>query len=117
MLELDRVRRIEVALIARVSAFGRLDVPKIFASRRDEFAWVALHFLGVKLGKNEPKFAVDDLPEMPTEEPQRTAEALRRALPFLMKLQRFEARAVAKRDRGVRALVPRKALRANTTKE
>jgi hypothetical protein len=39
-LELDRVRRFKVAFIGRVSAFGRLDPGKIFASRRDEVAWV-----------------------------------------------------------------------------
>jgi len=117
LLDLERVRRFEVALIGRVSAFGRLDVPRIFASIRDEVAWVALHFLGARLRKSEPRFAVDDLPEMPTEEPQRTSEGPRRALPFLLRLQRFEARAVAKRDRGIRALALRKALRANTSKD
>jgi hypothetical protein len=115
MLDLERVRRFEVALIARVSAFGRLDVPKIFASIRDEVAWVALHFLGAKLRKNEPKFAVDDLPEMPTEEPQRTAEAVRRALPALLRLQRYEARAAARRDRAVRELALSQCLVNDTT--
>jgi hypothetical protein len=109
MLELARVRRAKVALIARVSAFGRLDAPKIFASIRDEVVWVAQHFLGATLRKSPPKFAADDLPEMPTEEPQqRTAEAVRRALPSLLKLQRFEARAVARRDQAIRTLVARK---------
>jgi hypothetical protein len=109
ILELARVRRATVALIARVSAFGRLDAPKIFASKRDEVVWVAQHFLGLKLRKNPAKFAADDLPEMPTEEPQRTAEAVRRALPSLLKLQRFEARAAARRDEAIRTLVRRKA--------
>jgi hypothetical protein len=68
MLELDRVRRIEVALIARVLAFGRLEPAKIFASQRDEVAWVVQHFLGAKLWKSRPKFAIDRLPEMPTDE-------------------------------------------------
>ena len=90
--------RIAVALIARLSAFGRLDCPGIFKSPLDEAAWIMQHFWGTTLWKNRPKFAVDKLPERPTEEPQRTAEALRRALPSLLKLQRFEARAVARRD-------------------
>ena len=63
MLELDRVRRSEEALIARVSAFGRLEPAKIFASKRDETAWVVLHYLGAKLWKTPPKFAVDSLPD------------------------------------------------------
>jgi hypothetical protein len=101
MLELDRVRRIEVALIARVLAFGRLEPAKIFASQRDEVAWVVQHFLGAKLWKSRPKFAIDRLPEMPTDEPQRSAEAVRRALPSLLKLRRYEVRAIAERDRAV----------------
>jgi hypothetical protein len=32
----------------------------------------------------------------------RTAEAVRRALPALLKLQRYEARAVARRDQAIR---------------
>ena len=63
------------------------------------------HFLGAKLWKSRPKFAIDRLPEMPTDEPQRSAEAVRRALPSLLKLRRYEVRAVAERDRAVRALV------------
>jgi hypothetical protein len=112
MLELARVRRIEVALIARASAFGRLDAPKIFASKRDEMAWV-MQQIGARL-KRPPKFAADDLPEMPTEEPRRTAEAVRRALPALLKLQRYEARAVARRDQAIRTLVFEKSI-ARTT--
>ena len=104
MLELERVRRIEVALIERVSAFGRLDAPKIFASPIDEAAWLMQHYWGVTLWKNRPKFAVDTLPEMSTEEPQRTAEAVRRALPCLLRLKRYEARAAARRDQAIRTL-------------
>ncbi len=40
---------------------------------------------------------------MPTDEPARTAEAVRRALPELVKLNRYESRAVARRDRALRA--------------
>jgi hypothetical protein len=41
---------------------------------------------------------------MPKEEPQRTAEAVRRALPSLLRLQRYEARAAARRDQAIREL-------------
>jgi hypothetical protein len=87
-----------------VSAFGRLDPGKIFASRRGEVAWVLQHFCGVTPRKGVPKFAVDNLPPMPTDERQRTAEAVRRVLPSLLRLQRYEARAVARRDQAVRAI-------------
>jgi hypothetical protein len=80
MLELDRVRRVEVALIKRIACFGRLDTPKIFASKRDEIAWVLQRFCGVTPNR-PPKFAEDDLPEISEQEPGRTAEAVRRVLP------------------------------------
>jgi hypothetical protein len=107
MLELDRVRRFNVAFIGRVSTFGRLDAAKIFASKLDEGAWIMLHYCGAKLWKNRPKFAVDNLPPMPKDEPQCTAEAVRRALPSLLRLQRYEARAAARRDQAVRAIAKR----------
>jgi hypothetical protein len=44
---------------------------------------------------------------MPTEEPERTAEAVRRALPELVKLNRYESRAVARRDRAIREITKR----------
>jgi hypothetical protein len=76
MLELERVRRIEVALVERAHAFGRLERRKLFCTKRDEAAWVAQYFLGITLGNIRPKCAVDTLPPMPEEEPQRTAGAV-----------------------------------------
>ena len=110
-LDLARVRRVKVALIERVSALGRFDVPKRFASPKDEAAWAMQHFLGVTLWKGRPKFAVDPEPAMPSQEPQRTAEAVRRILPDLIKLHRYESRAVSRRDRAIRAI----ALRSKAT--
>jgi hypothetical protein len=114
-LELDRVRRCKIALIARMSAFGRLDVLPRFRSPLDEGAWILLHYCGAKLWKNRPKFAVDNLPPMPTEEPQRTAEAVRRVLPSLVRLQRYEMRAATRRDQAVRALSLRRYAENNKT--
>lgn len=42
---------------------------------------------------------------MPCDEAERTAEAVRRALPQLARLDRYEARAVARRDRAIRAII------------
>jgi hypothetical protein len=41
---------------------------------------------------------VDPLPAMPAQEPERNAEAVRRALPDLLRLSRYESRARARRD-------------------
>ena len=99
-LELARVQRVGVALIERIAAFGRLEQRKLFRTIRDEAAFMALSYLG----KTQPKCAVDPLPAMPTEEPARATEAVRRALPDLLRLNRYERRAAARRDRAIRRL-------------
>jgi hypothetical protein len=104
--ELARVRRVRVALIERVTAFGRLGVPKIFASPKDEAAWIMQYYFGATLW-GRPIFVVDPVPAMPSQEPQRRAEAVRRALPDLLKLNRDESRAVTRRDRAIRAITLR----------
>jgi hypothetical protein len=106
-LELARVRRVKIALIERVAAFGRFDLPKRFASPTDEGAWIMQRYFGAMLWKGRPKFAVDPLPMMPSQEPERTAEAVRRILPELVKLRRYESRAVMRRDRAIRAIALR----------
>ena len=103
-LELARVQRVNIAVIERVIAFGRLEQRKLFRTIRDEAAWMALACLGARLGSTQPKSVVDPLRPLPAEEPARTAEAVRRALPDLLRLHRYERRAVARRDRAVRRL-------------
>jgi hypothetical protein len=104
-LDLARVQRVGVAFIERTAAVGRLAQHKLFRTIRDETAFMALSCLGVRLGKTQPKCAVDPLPAMPTEEPARTTEAVRRALPDLVRLNRYERRAAARRDRAIRRLM------------
>jgi hypothetical protein len=106
-LEVARVRRVRTALIERVAALGRFDVPKRFQSPKDEVAWIMQRYWGATLWKGRPKFAVDPLPAMPSQEPQRTAEAVRRILPELCKLNRYESRAITRRDRAIRAIMLR----------
>jgi hypothetical protein len=83
--DVARVQRIKVALIER-----------------------ARNVVGFStLGNIRPKCAIDTLPPMPEDEPQRTAEAVRRALPELVRLNRYERRAAARRDRAIRTLAQR----------
>jgi hypothetical protein len=107
-LELARVQRVGVAFIERTAAVGRLEQRKLFRTIRDETAFMALACLGVRLGKTQPKCAVDPWPPMPTEEPARTTEAIRRALPDLLRLNRYERRAASRRDRAIRTLTQSK---------
>jgi hypothetical protein len=78
-LDLARVRRAKVALIESASAFGELDRAKVTFP--------------------EP---IDSSATMPsTQEPYRSAEAIRRVLPELRKLDRYERRAAVRRDQAV----------------
>jgi hypothetical protein len=85
-LDLAQIRRAKVALIERASALGELD-------------------------QGRPT-----LPEptaMPSQEPDRSTEAIRRALPELRKLDRYERRAAAQRERAVLELPDRIKYRNN----
>jgi hypothetical protein len=99
-LDLARVRQVRVALIARVSALGALDAPQIFGSLAEEMRYLR----SILSGRAPPVLPehVDHSATMPTQEPERTAEAVRRALPELVKLDRYESRAVSRRDRAIR---------------
>jgi hypothetical protein len=79
--ELARVQRIKVALIERAHNLGRLEARKLFCTKQDETARA-----------------------VPEDEPQRTAEAVRRVLPDLVRLNRYEHRAAARRARAIRRL-------------
>ena len=101
-LDLARVRQVKIALIARVSALGSLDTPQVF----DSATQVIRYLKSIRSGR-EPALPqrIDPLATMPTEEPERTAEAVRRTLPELAKLDRYESRAAARRDRAIRRIV------------
>src|SRR5215813_3920351 len=99
-LDLARVRRAKLALIERASAFGELDPPQLTVAQLIRFA------NAFDRGKLTivPK-SIDALATMPSQEPDRSAEAVRRVLPELRKLDRYERRAAARRDRAVVNLV------------
>jgi hypothetical protein len=92
-LEFARVRRAKVALIERASAFGELDPPQLTVTQ----------MIRVLNAFDSGRFIVpkpsDSSATMPSQEPDRSAEAIRRVLPELRKLDRYERRAAARRDR------------------
>ena len=99
-LELARVRRAKVALIERASAFGELDPPQFTAAG-------CIRLLNAVLRGRDIK-SIDASAAMPAQEPERSAEAVRRVLPELRKLDRYERRAAAQRDRAVLDLSDRR---------
>jgi len=99
-LELARVRRAKVALIERASAFGELDPPQL---TRAGF----IRLLNAVLRDRDIE-SIDASATMPSQEPDRSAEAVRRVLPELRQLDRYERRAAAQRERAVRNLYDRR---------
>jgi hypothetical protein len=97
-LELARVRRVKVALIERASAFGELDPPQAFSSVTQIIRLLNAIDRGRVPSFPEP---VDSSATMPSQEPDRSAEAIRRVLPELRKLDRYERRAAVRRHRAV----------------
>jgi hypothetical protein len=96
-IDLARVRRIKVALIERVSAVGTLDGP-LFENVR------GVRKILDMLARGELPRRIDPLATMPSGELERTAEAVRRALPELIKLDRYESRAAARRAKALREI-------------
>jgi hypothetical protein len=100
-IDLARVRRVKVALIERVSALA-METPQLFNSVRE------LNRFLISIERGEmPAMPerVDQLATMPSQEPERTAEAVRRAPPELAKLDRYESRAAAGLDRALQEII------------
>jgi hypothetical protein len=102
-LDLARVRQAKVALIERVCAFGALDPPRVPSS-----VTRIIRLLNTfDRGRFIPPKPLDAAATMPSDEPERSAEAVRRVLPELRKLERYERRAAGRRDRAVLNLTAR----------
>jgi len=96
-LDLARVRRVKVALIERASAFGELDPPQAFST----VTQIIRFFNALDRGRFTFPNPNGSSATMASQEPYRSAEAVRRVLPDLGKLERYERRAAARRDRAV----------------
>src|SRR5262245_47312824 len=96
-LDLARVRRAKVALIERACTFGELEPPQVLSSVTQIIRFANALDRGRFL---VPK-PIDASATMPSQAPDRSAEAVRRVLPELRKLDRYERRAAARRDRAV----------------
>ena len=99
VLELERIRKVKIALIERVLAFGALELAAPLSKMNIRQLKLAL------AGKARLEEPIDTLATLPSEEPQRSAEALRRALPDLLKLDRYEGRAIGRRDQAIREMI------------
>jgi hypothetical protein len=101
-LDVARARHIKVALIERVAAMNDLlatptvdPVERAWQLKAVDSAWAA----------REPASKRDDPPApVPKSQLDRYGEALRRALPDLIKLDRYERRAVSRRAQAIRKI-------------
>jgi hypothetical protein len=89
-LELARVRQAKVALIQRVCAFGALESGDV----------LIVEGLALK-----PRLKILAGGRISKSEPERTAEAVRCALPELERLDRYERRASSRRHKAVMAFI------------
>jgi len=96
-LDLAQVRRAKVALIERTCTFGELEPPQAFRTVTQIKRFLNTLDRG-RLILPEP---IDSSATMPSQEPYRSAEAVRRVLPELRKLDRYERRAAVRRHRAV----------------
>jgi hypothetical protein len=106
-LDLSRVRRAKVSLIERASAFGELDPPRLTVTQMIRV------LNAIDRGRFIVPKSIDALATMPSQEPDRSAEAVRRVLSELRKLDRYERRASAQRERAVLGLSDRGKYRDN----
>jgi hypothetical protein len=101
--ELAQIRRVKVGLVSRVMAFGEIKRPPSVQL----IAEAKRFFRALDRGELIP-FEGLRPPAMPTTEPECTAEAIRRALPELIKVERYERRAAGRRARAMRVFLERK---------
>ena len=102
--DLARIRRVKVALIECLFAFGELEAPELFKS----VGQIKRFLNALDRGEWTIPEPVETVAPMPSREPERSAEAVRRALPELLKLDRYEHRAIARRERAARFMLGRK---------
>jgi hypothetical protein len=100
-LDIARVRHTRAGLIQRAYAFGALDPPHY--TTRGILHWIREFEGGIELPLQAAMKGVPDA--MPSEEQERSVEAIRRCIPELRKIDRYERRAAARRDRAVLALL------------
>jgi hypothetical protein len=86
--EVRLIRHAQLALIEQIRTFGDFETKEVISKRE------ALRGIR-KFPKTAP---IEKAATQPNEEPARTAEAVRRGLPELIKLDRFVRRALASRD-------------------
>jgi hypothetical protein len=98
--DLAHIRRLKAGLISHTMAFGQSGAPRGVGSLRAERILQTYASTGLETAEKALKNAF----AMPTTEPERTSQAVILALSELVKLDRYERRAAAQRDRALRTI-------------
>ena len=111
-LDRERARRTKLTLIKRAAVFGSLDPPKFFRTSAQAVKWLIKMepwISGLPRSTPPPPMPtlIDPSTTMPTQAPDRIVEGTRRILREVVKLERYEARAISRRDRAIRAMISR----------
>jgi hypothetical protein len=104
-IDLIQIRRMRTSLIQRMAEFGVLEVPEALGTSRDFKRILKSIVSGVPCDLTIP---IPPAPSLPSSEPDRTAEVMKRVLPELLKLDRYERSATARRDRAAGLIVARR---------
>jgi hypothetical protein len=105
--DLGRARRAKLALVDRVADFGSLERPRFFATDVQEVRWAIKmdKWFTLRGGRRPNRPVPEDLLfGMPDKGPERSLEAMRRVLPELVKLGRYEQRAASRRNQAIRKI-------------
>lgn len=101
--DIARVRRVKVALIETMSAVGEFETQPNFKPPGE----IKRSMKGSEQGKITSSEPVEEETALPSTELERTAQAIRRALPELLKLDRYERHAAAIRGRSIKRILDR----------
>jgi hypothetical protein len=100
-LALARARQVKAALIQRASAYGAQSSGAATRSEQE----LRRFFNAVLRGETDLSESTNPTSMMPLAEPEQLANAVRRVLPQLVRMDRYEHRAFARRDRAIRSLI------------